>query len=510
MDLKVRITPLQHNTMFIALKNGQVDILAHAVYTKSRSKAFDFSPPYSTGHFTLFGRKNAPPIKSVVDWYNNDVMVRKRHTISEIAAEEGWSSITFVNSEEQMLKLLNAGKHDYAIMNKRVGLNYRMKLGLDNITIVTPTPIVLQYCFAVNKGNNQILCQFVKGLDILRQTGEDKKIKSKWLSDRDEHTGIPWAKVVNIGLIAIAVFLVIIFIALLWSRILKKQVVQRTAALSLEITERQRVENELRHNQEQLVQTEKLAALGTFVSGVAHEINNPNGLILMNLSILKEIYEDASHIAEDWYNANGDFEVGKWNYSQLREKLGTILTGSIMASRRIVQIVDDLKDFCRKDTLELTEDVDLNSVCVVSLRLVGNVIQKSTESFNIHYAENLPPIRGNARRIEQVVVNLVLNACQALPDRGKGIKMTTFFDPKQQVAGIEITDEGIGIAVEHLQHITDPFYTTKREQGGTGLGLSVSNNIVKEHRGSLTFRSSVGKGTTVTVSFPTTRKDQPL
>jgi signal transduction histidine kinase len=116
--------------------------------------------------------------------------------------------------------------------------------------------------------------------------------------------------------------------------------------------------------------------------------------------------------------------------------------------------------------------------------------------------QGLPGVRGNAQRIEQVIVNLVLNACQALPDPSRAIRASTRFDPDRSAVLFAVEDEGIGIPPENLPRLTDPFFTTKRDSGGTGLGLSVSASIVKEHGGTLEFRSEPGQGATVTLALP--------
>ncbi|HEY5512648.1 MAG TPA: HAMP domain-containing sensor histidine kinase, partial [Geomonas sp.] len=118
------------------------------------------------------------------------------------------------------------------------------------------------------------------------------------------------------------------------------------------------------------------------------------------------------------------------------------------------------------------------------------------------YGDAIPLIRGSAQRIEQVVVNLVMNACQALPGPDRAIELATFVVPGENAVVLEVRDQGTGISPEHMPHLSDPFFTTKRESGGTGLGLSVSQGIVKEHGGSLTFSSAPGAGTTARLTLP--------
>ena len=113
---------------------------------------------------------------------------------------------------------------------------------------------------------------------------------------------------------------------------------------------------------------------------------------------------------------------------------------------------------------------------------------------------------GHAQRIEQVIVNLILNACQATMDQESNIRISTYYDKYSRMVNVQISDEGCGIDEAHMAKLTDPFFTTKREIGGTGLGLSVSAGIVRDHDGSLHFSSKAGLGTVVTVLLPTINK----
>jgi len=173
-----------------------------------------------------------------------------------------------------------------------------------------------------------------------------------------------------------------------------------------------------------------------------------------------------------------------------------------MAGRRIGHIVADLKDFARREDAPRLEPVDVDAVARAAVRLVENRIAKATSRFQVELEPGLPRVRGNAQRIEQVIVNLLLNACEALPEPGRGVWLATRRDAARRVVVVEVRDEGVGIPEEHLSRLTDPFFTTKRESGGTGLGLSVSAGIVKEHGGTLEFRSRPGAGTTVVLTFP--------
>jgi polar amino acid transport system substrate-binding protein len=120
----------------------------------------------------------------------------------------------------------------------------------------------------------------------------------------------------------------------------------------------------------------------------------------------------------------------------------------------------------------------------------------------------IPAIQGNNQQIEQVLINLVSNACQALENKGQGVTVSTLYDDAADQVSVIIKDEGRGIPPENLQHIMDPFFTTKRDEGGTGLGLSISYNIIKDHGGTLQITSGPEPGATAVIRLPAKSKSR--
>ncbi|MGD8472206.1 MAG: 7TM diverse intracellular signaling domain-containing protein, partial [Desulfobacteraceae bacterium] len=275
-----------------------------------------------------------------------------------------------------------------------------------------------------------------------------------------------------------------------------------------DITERKKAEEQAKLHQQQLMQASKMVALGTLVSGVAHEVNNPNNFIMLNSPILKQAWDNAMPILEKYYEENGDFLLGGMKFSEMRENIPSLFSGISDGARRIKQIVDDLKNYVRDDTADLNQSVDINDVIKSAVSLLSNMIKKSTHQFSIKYGNHLPLLRGNFQRLEQVMINLIQNACQALPDANKGIYISVQSNKEKSTIVIKIRDEGTGIPAEKLLNITDPFFTTKQDSGGVGLGLSISSKIAEEHGGSLQFESEIGAGTTATITLPVDRKNQ--
>lgn len=269
--------------------------------------------------------------------------------------------------------------------------------------------------------------------------------------------------------------------------------------LASDITEKRQI-------QEDSIRAAKLASLGELSAGVAHEINNPNALILLNAELLSKVCRDVRGILDGHFQNNGPFLLAGFPYAELREEIPHLFAEMLDSADRIKRIVIDLKDFARADGPDLNECFDLNESVQSALRLAGNAIKNSTDNLATDLSLNLPLYAGSMQKIVQVVLNLVLNACQALPSKERGISISTFYHEERRACVVKIQDEGIGIDNDILPFITDPFFTTKRQSGGTGLGLSVSMRIVKDHGGDLEFLSVPGNGTTVHLYLPTIRE----
>lgn len=265
--------------------------------------------------------------------------------------------------------------------------------------------------------------------------------------------------------------------------------------MATDVTERKQLERELERSG-------RLAALGELAAGVAHEINNPNALTLLNLPILQRAFEGLLPILEDHYHRHGEFTLANLSYSELRSEVPALLGEVLDGAGRIQRIVEDLKDFVRSDEGEAFQPFDLNQAVAAASRLMTGILRNATDHFRLEPGENLPEAFGDARRIEQVVINLLQNACQALPDRSHGITLATGFDAERGQLMVAVSDQGRGIAAKDLGRLTDPFFTTRRNHGGTGLGLSISARIVQEHRGRLAFESRPDEGTTVRLWLP--------
>ena len=233
---------------------------------------------------------------------------------------------------------------------------------------------------------------------------------------------------------------------------------------------------EKRYLEANLIQSEKLAAVGQLAAGVAHEINNPLAAIIANAQLL---IREIPHENKDAHDS-----------LQLIEIAGT----------RASQVVKNLLGFARKEEYDFAR-IDINETIQNALSLVQHEINSRPLVISLSFKENMPPAVASKDHLQGVWVNLLMNAIDAIDPQPGEIIINTDFHDKEYL--ISFTDNGKGIPADKLERIFEPFYTTKSAGQGTGLGLSVCNRIVKKHGGVIIAESSVGKGSRFSVTLPT-------
>ncbi len=233
---------------------------------------------------------------------------------------------------------------------------------------------------------------------------------------------------------------------------------------------------EIVSRQEQLVQSGKMAAVGTLTSGIAHELNNP----LNNIGLTVEALLD-------------DFEA------YTKDERQRMLEQAYTQVERASTTVRNLLDFTRKDRSAFT-DVSLSDAVRSALRLVANEAKLAGVECELSLNGTLPPVRGNPHDLQQIFLNLLLNSIQAMPNGGV-VRVSAALEDDGYLR-VDVSDEGVGIPPERLEEIFDPFFTTKDLGEGTGLGLSVSRGLVEKHGGGISVTSEPGRGTTFSVRVP--------
>ena len=249
----------------------------------------------------------------------------------------------------------------------------------------------------------------------------------------------------------------------------------------------------------QLLQADKLASLGQLVSGIGHEINNPNTFIRGNLYIIQEAMNDIFPILDQYHKSNPDAKIARLDYDIFRQSVPVLIDDMVQGANRIKGIVDGLRKFAKKDEGLLNETVNLNTITEACLRLADNQIRR-TADVKVSLDPGLPSVVGNSQKLQQVIVNILINASQAIDKQRGTIHVISQFNDKEVV--LRVRDDGKGMEDRTIKQIFDPFFTTKRHQGGTGLGLSIAYGIIKEHQGRIDVESKVGVGTTFCIYIP--------
>ncbi len=271
--------------------------------------------------------------------------------------------------------------------------------------------------------------------------------------------------------------------------------------------------SKLKENQAHLMQSEKMASLGLLAAGVAHEINNPTAFVMSNIEILQDymqsfnkllaLYQGLVTIAGDENSEKMNIAIADieelYQNEDLTfklEEIDSILSESCEGTFRIKEIVQSFKSFARMDESQL-EETNINECIETTLKIVWNEVKYKC-ILNKQLGE-IPDIVCYPGKINQVILNLLVNAAQAIHDKGE-ITITTA--EKDNNVIIKVSDTGKGISPENISNLFTPFFTTKVEGKGTGLGLYVSYGIINEHNGRIDVESTLGKGTVFTVSLP--------
>ncbi len=272
------------------------------------------------------------------------------------------------------------------------------------------------------------------------------------------------------------------------------------------------LQNQYQKTNMQLLQSDKMASIGQLAAGVAHEINNPTGFVSSNLNTLSEYSRDIHTLINKYRDLIRSYEISQTcDESMLKaihdhenemdlefilQDFREIIKDCQEGTGRISKIVNDLKDFAHPGN-DVISHADINQGLDSTLNVIWNEIKYKAEVIKKY--SDLPLVQCHPQQLNQVFMNILLNAAQAIKDTGT-ITITTH--SANDRVFIEIKDDGCGIKEEHLNRIFDPFFTTKEIGKGTGLGMNLAYKIIEKHKGKIDVRSNVNKGTVFTITIP--------
>ena len=264
------------------------------------------------------------------------------------------------------------------------------------------------------------------------------------------------------------------------------------------------VQEERRKIMAKLIQTNRMTSLGLMISSIAHNINTPNGAIKLAAQHLASSWKDALPILEQVTKEEGDFILGGMSFGVAKGEIRGASESIINNADRVERVIQDLRAYNLGERSEHNHGVSVNQVVKEALTIIRAHGRQGEISITPALASNLPDITANQCQLEQVVVNLLLNAMQAMPNNKGAVTVRTEYSADENEVRIRVTDQGAGIPPEVRKHLFEAFFSTRIDKGGSGLGLYISNFIVSEHRGRLSIDSEQGVGTVATVHLPLT------
>jgi signal transduction histidine kinase len=263
-----------------------------------------------------------------------------------------------------------------------------------------------------------------------------------------------------------------------------------------DITEEKRMEK-------QLIQSEKLASIGVLISGIAHEINNPNNYISVNIPILRDYINTVIPIIDEYAAKHPDLEILHMPYTEFREDIFELLDNIQHGSRQIKSIVKDLKVFSKPNQVRPIEKIDLKPMFEKVVAFCWSKIRKTVKTFNVDIPETLPEIPIDSQPLEQILINLLINAANAFDKsfyKNSRVDLVVSVDDlKANQLVIEVSDNGRGMDEKILEKIFDPFFTTNPSEEGTGLGMYIVHNLIEKIGGRIQVESKLGQGSKFTV-----------
>ncbi|MCC6696389.1 MAG: transporter substrate-binding domain-containing protein [Candidatus Hydrogenedentes bacterium] len=476
----------QWSDMRAALARGEIDALPGMLYSPERDSDADFTASHLNVDYSIFVRKEKTGITTESDLRGKEVIVESGSLMHDRMVALGIvGEIVEVPSEPDALRLLATGAHDCALVPYQSGLAIIRQYGLEDLEPSGAPVFSGRLCIAVATGNLALRRELDAALDQVKGTDEYRRIYNRWFGvAQTDHLVL--REVLRAGAVILLAAALLGVAVVLWMLSLRRQVAQRTLALEKENRVRRQLE-------EQLYQSQKMEAVGQLAGGIAHDFNNLLASIIGYADLmLTDLDQD----------------------SPLRRDLNEIRR----AGERAASLTRQLLTFSRKE-LPHPDAVNLNTVVEGMLPMLRRSVGEHIE-FALKLDADLSSTRADTSQIEQILLNLVLNARDAMP-KGGTITLTTApgvpktlgqpngvpVDQRQWIM-LEVADTGCGMDEQTRLRAFEPFFTTKREGEGTGLGLAMVYGIVQQHGAEIELESTPGLGTRFRLFFP--RSDAPV
>lgn len=456
LGLEIELIPNSWEDTMELLKAGEIDAIQGMTITPERDKIYDFTDEIVINSQNIFVLQNTGNIASIDDLKDKKVAIQAKDVTKEILS--GISNISIIEkvNQQEALQALLSGEVDAYVGNRLTGIYYVQSFGLtESVKIVGVPPYSTKYSIAVQSGNSELLQLLNSGIRAIKDNGTYEKIYKKWFGEAIPDISQKWRKLLYITLIALFFSIILINIIYYWNKTLKKEVEIRTK----EIIELNNI----------AMNNDKMQSLGKLSAGIAHELRNPLTSIKAFVDLIPLKFEDEA----------------------FREELIKIVPKEI---NRLNDLVGSLLDYSKPKNPNpkkiLLDDVLSDVLTLLRQKINEKKILVTSNCTNVYlYADE--------SQVKQILINIILNSIDAIEDNGKIHIEGSVSESK---AFISIKDNGIGIPAEMKDKLFDPFYSSKKTS--YGIGLSVTDRLVKENRGEIKVFSEVSKGTTFVIYMP--------
>ncbi len=493
MKLKIEIRPGVWDDIRDDLVNGETSILSGMFFSEKRDKEVDFSTTHIIVSHSMFIRSDSN-ISDLSEVKDKEIIVQNGDLMHDYLIENNITgNIISLDDQEKAIVSLASGVGDLALLNKYQGYYFMEKNDIKSVKAIGSEIIQRNYCFAVKEGNAELQALLNEGLAILKSTGKYNEIYEKWFGIYDKQTNRELFR--NFILFIGVPLLSIIFVSLLWTWTLRREVMKKTKELLETNTELENSIARINLTQKQLIQNEKMAALGRMVAGITHEISTP-------LGVIRTVISSAEAQAKEVSDSLDENKLSKSHLTKYLANDQEILNIAMQNLIITINHLESFKEIAVDQMCEKPRQLRIGTYLEEILLNLKPKLKQTKHKVDLSYVDDYI-IFTYPSAISQIITNFITNSLKyGFQDIESGNISISIQSENSKITLI-YADDGQGILEENMDKIYEPFFTTGLDMGGSGIGLNIVYTLVTQTlNGTIKCESSLEKGTTFIIVFP--------